>query len=678
MAYLNVNNLNNTLDILYNQDASNDRYKLKILFGETELENVDDYCEELVVTDRIIPNGSKRFMLNSFISKEADLTLHNVETQNLSGQINISIGILVDEEAEQDEDRYEYIPIGIFNIDGEPTTNSGKTTFKLRDNSILLDYPYDAKPLIDENGGKATKLQIFQDICTKFNIDTDIENFDNSTDEIAIYDNTITARTYITYLAEQAGSIPKFDRNGKLIFIDMLNLYTWNIPFDYVESYENENSYIISKIIYEDAIRSFEYGNDDNDKMFLDSANPYISTQEQVNAIGNKILGFSINSLKTGKIKGNPLIDAYDLIEFTTDNEETFKTLATYQLRYTGVLRNTFDTQIGIDEREQNVTVTGEPTFRKYAKTNIDNINNNITMIVAEQDEQSERISQVQQDVNSIQNLFQITGGSNLIKDSQLLLKDEGLWEYGQKGNYSFFPSSGKYPMSTRNPIEYYYREPTYVGGYDSTLIGKTVAIAKIGISNGIMSTSYSNIAGLIIGNMYTLSYKVSNDTNTNAKIKLIGNGNVIYEESFNSSTKFEEKVFSFVAQTSNYKIEIQTTSTTDGFTYIYDLMLNKGDVQTWQPAGGEIVSTIIKLSQLGVQVFSSSEEIATLMTSQGFEVVRYSNGTLYEVITKFTKDGFESKKGILETLEIGNFDFKTVNYQGYETLVLYKKESDN
>jgi len=111
---------------------------------------------------------------------------------------------------------------------------------------------------------------------------------------------------------------------------------------------------------------------------------------------------------------------------------------------------------------------------------------------------------------------------------------------------------------------------------------------------------------------------------------------------------------------------------------HIYDLMLNKGDVMPWEPASGEIVSTTIKLSQLGVQVYSTGSEIATLMTSEGFTVRHFSNGTLYEIITEFNKDGFISKKGILKELQINNFDFKTITYQGYETLILYKKESDS
>ena len=671
MAYINVNNLENTLNKIYYGSV---KYKLRIYVDGTELENVDSYCEGMTIKHSIIPNGSKVFSLNSLISKEVELILHDLDLSLLNGKINIGIEIPI-------EDNYnEYIPIGIFNIEDKPTNDKDKTTITLRDNSVLLDHPYNAQPLIEENGGSATKLQIFQDICTKFNIETDIEHFDNEDDEIGIYDNTVNARIYICDIAEQAGCIPSFDRDGKLIFLDINDLYTWELPFDLLEKYENGDSYKISRVVYEDAIRKFEAGDETYDTLYLDSANPYISSQEQVEDIYDKVKDFEINSLSTGKIIGNPLIDGYDLITFTNNDDETFTTLASYELKYSGVLTNTFNTQIGLEERAENVTLNGEPSFRRYARTNIDNINNNITLIVAEQNEQGERLTQVQQDVNSIQNLFQITGGSNLIKDSQLLLKDEGNWVYGEIGNYSFFPSSNKYPMSTRNPIEYYYREPTYIGGYDSTLIGKTVAIAKIGISNGNMSTSETNITNLVIGNMYTLSYKISNDVNTNAKVKLIGQGNVIYEDIVNDPVNFQSKVFSFVAQTSSYKIEIQTTSTTDGFTYIYDLMLNKGDVQTWQPASGEIVSTTVKLSQLGVQVFSNNSEIATIMTTEGFNIYRYQNGYVFtdDPITTFNKDGFRSKIGILERLEIGNYDFKTINYQGYETLVLYKKESGN
>ena len=149
---------------------------------------------------------------------------------------------------------------------------------------------------------------------------------------------------------------------------------------------------------------------------------------------------------------------------------------------------------------------------------------------------------------------------------------------------------------------------------------------------------------------------------------------NIVYEKILDAPTTMEECKFSFIALSSKYTLKLQTTSTTNGYMYIYDLMLNKGDVQSWEVAEGEVVSTTIKLSQLGVQVFSSSSEIATLMTSEGFEVVRYSNGRLYEIVTKFTKEGFSSKKGRLEQLVVDKFDFRTISYNNCDTLIIYKE----
>ena len=635
MAYLQVNDLEETLDKIYYGDRG---YRLRISVNGVELDDVDEYCEGMTVKHSIIPNGSKVFSLNSLISKEVELTLHDLDLSIWYGKVNIALEIIIDDETT------EYIPIGQFNIEDKPTNDKDKTTITLRDNSILLDKPYNAQPLIEENGGTATKLQIFNDICSKFGIQTDIEHFDNEDDEIGIYDNTINARVYICDIAEQAGCIASFDRDGKLIFLDINDLYTWEIPFELVEKYENGDSYKISRVVYEDAIRKFESGDTTADTLFLDSANPYISSQDQVDDIYDKVKDFEINSLSTGKIIGNPLIDGYDLITFTNDNEETFTTLASYELKYSGVLINTFNTQIGLEERTENVTLNGEPSFRRFAKTNIDNINNNITMIVAEQDEQSEMITQITQDVSSIQNLFQITGGSNLIKNSQGLLDDD-VWDEAEGG--------------------------TYVKGYDANLIGKTVSVAKLGVSNGKLTTTSGNITNLIIGTRYTLNYYITNEEDTTTTVRLIGNG-IEYEKVFNEPCDMQNEVFEFEATVSHYTLEIESSSTYDNFCYIYDLMLNSGDKKSWEPAMGEVVGTVIKLSQLGLQIYCVGSNIATLMTAQGFQVRRFQNSQLYEIITEFTETGILTNKIEYKEDNMDGLIHKTIQSGGYKKYISY------
>ena len=399
MAY-NVSN--NYKNIIYSEDTRN---KIKILFNNVELQDADLYCEKFTVKPRIIPNGAKIFSLCNFVSKEAELILHNVNLETIQNPISISIGTLVGSS-------YEYVPIGIFNIQDEPTTDKNKTTIKLRDNSIKFDFNYNAKPLIDDNGGTATKLQILQDICTKAGVTCNISSFIGSTDNVGIYDNTITARQYIAYLAEQAGKIATINRSGELIFVDLNNLSTWNIPLSLVEKYEMGKSYKIGQVIYEDGIVKYETSSSAYDILYLDASNPYVSSQSQVDSILTQVNTFEIDSVKTGKILGNPAIDGYDLINIYDDktqgNPSVFKTLATNELVYNGKLLNTFDTQIGEEAREQNTTILGEPTFKKWAKTEINNINGEILI-------QAGEIDNLQKEVNPTDTA---TGSTIYLEDS--------------------------------------------------------------------------------------------------------------------------------------------------------------------------------------------------------------------------------------------------------------------
>ena len=253
--------------VIYSGDAKN---KLKLLFNNVELENADSYCEKLTIKSRIVPNGAKIFSLNNFISKEADLILHDIDTSIIQDQVSISIGTLVG-------NSYEYVPIGIFNIQDQPTNDKNRTTIKLRDNSVKFDFNYNAQPLIEQNGGVATKLQILQDICSQAGVTCNITSFIGYLDEIGVYDNTITAREYISRIAEQAGRIATISRSGELIFVDLNNLTTWEIPIEIVEKYENGTTYKIGKVVYEDGIVRYETDDSNDDTLFLDGSNNYIN-----------------------------------------------------------------------------------------------------------------------------------------------------------------------------------------------------------------------------------------------------------------------------------------------------------------------------------------------------------------------------------------------------------------
>ena len=355
------------------------------IIGTEEEDYASPYSSSLTLKRRILKNGSKSFSLNNFISQEIELVLHNYQINNLSDEIEIKIGTYI-----KSVEKWVYVPLGIYLIQDSPTTDKDKTTYKLRDKSIKFDFNYNAEPIIessehvDDNDNKyVTKLEIVEDICYKAGVTYNgSKTFIGYNDPIGIYDNTVTGRVYIADIAEQASCIATIDRTGNLTFIDMSGLTERTVSEDIIEKFEIGDNYKISKVIYESGTIYFEKGTSDNDTLFINSANPYIANQEQLDRIYDNIVGFETNSLTTGKVLGNPTIDPWDLIVFTYENK-TYKTLAQYTLKFNGVLISTYETKIEYEAKQTNTTKNNEATYRKYVKQEIDNVNGTLKTTVA-------------------------------------------------------------------------------------------------------------------------------------------------------------------------------------------------------------------------------------------------------------------------------------------------------
>lgn len=355
-----------------------------IVIGTEAEDFASPFASSLTWTRRLLKHGSKSFSLNNFIAQEISLVLHDYLIENLTEDIEIKIGTYIDE-----IQQYVYVPLGVYRVETAPTTDKGKTTYKLKDKSINFDFNYNAKPLIDssnkadEKGNKyVTKLDILLDICNKANIEyIGVQDFPGYDDKIGIYDNTISGRVYISYIFEQAGRIAYLNRDGKLdsVLINN-NLQQREISEDIVESFQNGKDYIISKVAYESGTILFENGTNEQDTLFINGANPYITNQEQIDIIGNAIIGFSINSFKTGKVLGNPTIDPFDFIVLNYEGKQ-YKTLAQYTMTFNGVMTSKYETNIELMARETNKSANNEATFKKSIKQEINNIDASLKIV---------------------------------------------------------------------------------------------------------------------------------------------------------------------------------------------------------------------------------------------------------------------------------------------------------
>ncbi len=476
-------------DVIYSGGAT---HRLSLLFNNVEYENANAKVEYVKVKSNILSNGEERFNLDNFVSKEVEIKIHDLDLDDIVEPINISIGTLVDND-------YEYVPIGVFNLSEAPTKDGNTTTLKLRDNSIKFDVPYNAEGVINsqyiittdevysdnkeyyslvndeytllivgtdyevgdtitgdvyQKKMSVTMLQLLQDICNTCGVTLETTTFINQNTEISVWDNTINARQYVMYVAEKAGSIATISRTGGLQLIPINNnLTTFNLDVNLMESFTEGDKFIISRVVYEDAIRKYEYGGIPEEEdwniarqyttLYINASNPYITDASEIEAIYNSINGFSIYGMKITKILGNPALDPYDLISFTY-NGKTYTTFAQNELTYNGVMTQVFETNIGtLEKAQENVTVNTEEARFKRVYTNIDQMEGKIelnatetaenTTLINNQGEQIEalgtRLTQTTEgitaQVTAIQE--QVDEGTNLVKTTSVTVNNDGI-----------------------------------------------------------------------------------------------------------------------------------------------------------------------------------------------------------------------------------------------------------
>ena len=326
---------------IYSGDARN---KIKLYFNGVEYTTAGSKVEYVKRKSYILSQAEERFSLNNFISQELEIKIHDIDLSEIVEPIQVSIGTLVDE----NNNTYEYVPLGIFNLSETPTTSDGVTTIKMRDYSTKFDVPYNAEAIIQANNGEVTMLQLLQDICTFCGVTLQTTDFINKNTKISVWDNTINARIYVSHIAEKAGSIATIGRNGNLylIPINMNSLTTFEIPktstgLMLLSKYVEGQRFVVSRVVYEDAIRKFEYGSQPTEEevlelmkypsstlypsadfyptnaddlilyakehttLYIDTANPYITDTTEVENIYNSIKDFSIFSLKIENMIGN-------------------------------------------------------------------------------------------------------------------------------------------------------------------------------------------------------------------------------------------------------------------------------------------------------------------------------------------------------------------------------------
>ena len=285
----------------------------------------------------------------------------------------------------------EIVPIGKFTIQKPIEDDEFKVKIKATDYMKKFeDNKYDGSNLTYPK----TMLEVLEDICQKAGVELGSTSFLNSEKQIAVYDNTVTARTYLGYIAEQAGGFAVIGRDGKL-YIKTFGEDTINFNVDLFGDFTWGDKLKVSRVSYEDGIQNYKFGDETQATVFIDQNNMYIVDSEQVENIYNQIKDFEVYTFE-----GETIIDpAYDIGDILVIDGK--KVLYQGEIKYAGKFKASINNKVQAKtEQESMQTKQTNSNKIKRVQSEINQIDRKITQLVQETTENEEKITQAQQDID--------------------------------------------------------------------------------------------------------------------------------------------------------------------------------------------------------------------------------------------------------------------------------------
>lgn len=211
-----------------------------------------------------------------------------------------------------------------------------------------------------------------------------------------MYDNTVSARTYLSYIAEQAGGIAVIGRDGKL-YIKTIGGSSATLPLKLFKTFKWGEKFKITRVRYDDGTQLFEKGDATGNTVYISQDNMYIVDQEQINNIYNALKDLEFYSFE-GESIIDPALDTGDIVVIDGKN-------VIYQgsMQFSGRWIASIESKIQCKAKEETTRrIPSQKTINRRVESNINQINGKITKLTEETTENSQKITKTEQDVNGI------------------------------------------------------------------------------------------------------------------------------------------------------------------------------------------------------------------------------------------------------------------------------------
>ena len=512
----------------------------------------------------------------------------------------------------------EIVPIGKFTIQKPIEDDEFKVKIKATDYMKKFeDNKYDGSNLTYPK----TMVEVLKDICIKVGVELGSTSFLNSDKQIAVYDNTVTARTYLGYIAEQAGGFAVIGRDGKL-YIKTFGEDTINFNIDLFGDFTWGDKLKVSRVSYEDGIQNYKFGDETQATVFIDQNNMYIVDSEQVENIYNQIKDFEVYTFE-----GETIIDpAYDIGDILVIDGK--KVLYQGEIKYAGKFKASINNKVQAKtEQESMQTKQTNSNKIKRVQSEINQIDGKITQLVQETTENEEKITQAQQDIDGFTQKV-ATKDELTEKVNELKHTIEGITLQAKEtgGGNIFFYAKEYWRGQTQDS------EATLEEYTDTLIQQNNVSDEGYLINNGvsIQSQVVKNGQYVISFNYYKLK------TNASGYVKI----NEVEYKLDGETNNWIEKIIPVEITSNNIKIEIG--SDTVASYYISDLMVSMGvEKNIWTQNANETRTDTVEIGK-GIQVNSSTKNTYTRIDADGN---RTFNSSTNERVAEMTDKGVYTKQ---------------------------------
>lgn len=307
---------------------------------------------------------------------------------------------------------------GTFYVKEKPEKYTKKLELELYDNMSKLDMPY--KSTIDYTAGTTIRAQLAEmNVLTGVPIVfTDLPSAILNR-AVGWIDTSVSIRNYIGWIAELCGMNAVCDESGNVRFRSLSTVADYET--DELSNYSTDETWTLSKIIYDDGMNVVEYpeGSANGNTLYIDNNNMYVYEQSHVQFIYERLAGLSFTIAKD--IKMPEIAGLYPGQMINYNNSFAFIALS-IESSYTGgsYCDYSISGEVPIKNVEGTIVKYSDSVRIKNIKTIIDRNEQKLNIIAKDVSDNAGDISDLQVSVGEVKSTVNnwSVGGYNMLLDT--------------------------------------------------------------------------------------------------------------------------------------------------------------------------------------------------------------------------------------------------------------------